>query len=164
MGVKVLDAPGAGCYRPVMLTTSQLLLLLDFGYTACPEGRAFADAHPDPAEAISYALAHARRDPAVTTSMGSGSGRNDPGAFLRWAASDAAYSAYYELGPWGQHITAHLEGCARILRAWVAKMQAKHAEAQRAVYAVQQALEAQCIGGEPVRVFPAGPRATEVRS
>lgn len=113
------------------LTTSQLLMRLDFGYAACREGRMFCEDHPDPEEAIAYALAHARRDFMKTTSMGLGSGRHDPGTFLRWAASGVAYADYDGLGHWSEDISAHLEGCALILRQWVAKMQAEHAEEVR---------------------------------
>jgi hypothetical protein len=146
-----------------MLTTRQLVDMME---DPCAAGIAFADAHPDPEEAISYALAHAERDPMRTDAVGFR--YRDTGTFLRWAASEdvvvGASGVYDGLGYWDRDLEGHLEGCARILREWVAKVQAEHAEVQRAVYAVQQALEAQCIGGEPVRVFPAGPRTTEVRS
>lgn len=46
-----------------MLTTRQLVNMMD---KACTEGLAFADAHPDPEEAIAYALAHAEPNPART--------------------------------------------------------------------------------------------------
>lgn len=113
------------------LTTSQLLLRLDFGYTACLEGRIFCEEHPDPEEAIAYAVANAQRDPAKTTAMGVEPRRHDPGTFLRWAASDASPADYNALGHWSKHISAHLEGCALILRQWVAKMWAEHAEEAR---------------------------------
>lgn len=114
------------------LTTRQLVDMMNY---PCREGRDFADAHPDPEEAIAYALGHAELDPMQTTSMGYGPRAcRDPGTFLRWAASELVVNnigAYDALGDWMEDVTTHLEGCARILREWVAKVQAEHAEEVR---------------------------------
>lgn len=110
-----------------MLTTRDLVtrLLATSGSFLCPEGVAFIDAHPDPLEAIEYALAHAV-DPSTFTSeldfeefySADPDKRGETGAFLRYLASeDALLGVEARYGDW--RAPDHLQKCADTLRAWV---------------------------------------------
>ena len=133
-----LTRPAPGCYGHDMLTTRQLVDMMD---GACTEGLAFADAHPDPEEAISYALSHAELDPARTDDHVVPSRPTQESARVRTRTPFVGHKStedhpYRLLGLWDEVVTAaenlaHLEGCARILREWVAKMPAEHAAKER---------------------------------
>lgn len=99
------------------MTTLELVVQLAYADLACKAGLVFAEAHPDPLDAIEVALANAAANPKREFGHPEGS---DGGAFLRWAASDSAVLSekeYRALGNWRD--PDHASRCAEVLREWV---------------------------------------------